>query len=386
MRQPPTGGRAAKRALRAARSALGMILAGGLLVVPASGADAASGRAVVDRRITDARITESSGLTPSLLHPGVVWTHNDSGNPPRIYAIGTHGRTAATLTLRGEPDIDWEAITSLRGPAGGIAPGAALIAVGDIGDNRAVRPSVRVAIVREPAILRTTSITPIRDLRLRYPGGPRDAETLLSDPRTGQLYVVSKALFGSTLYSVPLSVWPGGGDGTSRLATMTKVADLSASFVTDGAFLPDGRILLRGYGAAYVIERPDAVHTRRLDTLASMSLPSQEQGESIAVTEGGRRALIGSEGRRSPVLRITVPPAPGGQGGQDGAGPSPTLPSGSAAAPGPATSSDPAAALAERRLFAGVRGPAAWAGMTGGLLVLLMLVFAVVRFWPRRGA
>ncbi|GAA3631655.1 hypothetical protein GCM10022223_57170 [Kineosporia mesophila] len=254
-----------------------------------------------DRVISDPRILESSGLAPSLLHDGVLWTHNDSGNPNQIYAIAKNGSTAAAVTIAGEDARDWEAITSWRD-----ADGRALIAIGDIGDNNAKHDYVRIAIIREPENLTDMTVQPIRVLRLTYPGGPRDAEALLADPRTGRLYVVSKTLFGSEVFVVPTQVWPGG-TGVSRITRMTRVARTGAALVTDGAFLPDGNMLLRGYGNQSVIAAPETAEDGSLDTLASQALPDQEQGESIAVVDDGAYALIGSEGEDQPVLRVRVP-------------------------------------------------------------------------------
>jgi hypothetical protein len=363
------------------RLAAGLGLAALLLtLVGGQGASAAIGpnpAGHTDRRITDRRITESSGLAPSLLHSGVLWTHNDSGNPPRIYAIGKSGSTLAALTLQNEPDVDWEAITSLRGPATSLAPGAALIAVGDLGDNNAEHSSVRIAIVREPQELRSSYVTPIRVLRLRYPGGPRDAEALLADPRTGQFYIVSKTLFGSELYSVPRSVWPGNArTGVSPITTMTRVARMSASLITDGAFLPDGRMLLRGYGQVYVLDKPSSVKNDRIKTLASGMLPDQDQGESMAVVDGGKQALIGSEGKREPVLRITVPTVPGDralaqvQTPSTGSGSAESKAGGSRTAGTSSGHSLPS--LGGRRLLAGVAG-------AGFVLIGLVAVLVLLR-------
>jgi len=256
----------------------------------------------------DARIAESSGLAPSLSHADVLWTHNDSGNPNEIYAIAKDGSTAATLTIAGEEARDWEAITSFRSPDAGPAAGQGLIAIGDIGDNDAEHPSVRIAIIEEPQNLADATVTPIRVLRLTYPDGPRDAEALLADPNTGRLYVVSKTLFGSALYAVPPKVWPGkGATGTSDLTRMTKVAEMRPGLVTDGAFLPNGTMAIRGYGNVSIVAAPDTAKNGRLETLASKALPDQEQGESIAIPEADGYALIGSEGKDSPILRIKLP-------------------------------------------------------------------------------
>ncbi len=82
---------------------------------------------------------------------------------------------------------------------------------------------------------------------------------------------------------------------------------MSAAMITDGAFLPDGNMVLRGYGNLAVIAAPSTVENGRLRTLASKALPDQEQGESLAVVEDGAFALIGSEGENSPVLRVRIP-------------------------------------------------------------------------------
>jgi hypothetical protein len=357
-----------------------------LLAAPASAATAP-----IDRRITDARITESSGLAPSLWYPGVVWTHNDSGNPPKIYAIARNGSTRATLTLLDEPDVDWEAIASLRVPVGSGAPAGPLIAVGDIGDNNGVHPHVRIAIIKEPSELRSTSVRPIRVLRLRYPGGPQDAESLLADPRTGRFYIVSKTLFGADLYAVPPKLWPGtAGSSPARVSTvttLTRLATIPANFVTDGAFLPDGRMLVRGYGRVYLLDRPESVHHGRLAVLASAGLPDQHQGESMAVVDSGKHALIGSEGAREPVYRIALPTVPAGAGSA-----SVTLPTGTSSGEsqgaGQASASStshgkPGSAATAGPELTGLGSIRIWAAVVGTGLVLMGITGGVVMYLTR---
>ncbi|HST86074.1 MAG TPA: hypothetical protein VLL08_30325 [Kineosporiaceae bacterium] len=365
------------RALTAAGVLSALALTLQPIAVPVAHSAAASSK--VDRRIRDSRITESSGLATSRLHPGVLWTHNDSGNSPRIYAIGKDGSTDAALTLRGEPNVDWEAIATTTGKTG-----QTLLAIADIGDNNAVRSSVRIALVTEPQKLRTASVTPVRVLRLRYPGGPRDAEALLADPRDGRLYLVSKSLFGSELYAVPKSVWPGQAVGAGRVSpvtTMTKVASMSAGLITDGTFLPNGRMLLRGYGKVFVMDRPQAARNHRIATLADATLPAQEQGESITVTDDGRRALIGSEGRREPVLRIPVPTVPGDP---EAADPTVTLPPDPAATEPTGTADQGGSRTSQSEpSFVGVGSRRVWTRLIGGGLAVIALTVGALRFRTR---
>ncbi len=352
------------------RPALIVLLAGALLLIAAS---PASAKTRTDRVIEDSRITESSGLAPSRIHADVLWTHNDSGNPNQIYAIAKNGSTAATLTVSGEENRDWEAITSFRSPAAAPSAGQNLIAIGDIGDNDAVHPSVRIVIIKEPESLTDQSVTPIRVLRLTYPGGPTDAESLLSDPKTGRLYIVSKTLFGSTLYAVPPKIWPGkGATGTSDLTELTEVAQMGPAFVTDGAFLPDGNMAIRGYGNISIVAAPSTAKNGRLKTLASKALPDQKQGESIAIMDDGAYALIGSEGKDSPILRIKIPRV------------APTETSEAASSPASSGQKPTDTAQKLRDLTGGDRNLPLLVGVGGAAVLLVALIGAAIALRPRR--
>jgi len=270
---------------------------------PSPGGSSASPAPQVDRVVTDARITEASGLASSVRHAGVVWTHQDSGHPAQLFAVGPRGATAAVVSLRGAQATDWESMAMTRDGAG-----RWMLAVGDIGDNNARRPEVRVLLVREPNVLRNVRLKVQRTLRLRYPQGAADAETLVADPRTRRLYVVTKGLLGGDVYAVPPQAWPGGTDATaqSRAWPLTLVAHVDMSLVTDGTFLPDGRLVLRNYGSMTVYDDP-AKADGTLTPQSTMVLPDAPQGESVALGPGGRSLLVGSEGARQPLMRLALP-------------------------------------------------------------------------------
>jgi hypothetical protein len=272
------------RSRPAAAAALLAVLLG--LVVPAS-AQERSG-AVVAARLADPRIIESSGLALSRRHPGVVWTHNDSGDQARLFAVGSDGRTRAVLTLAGVGARDWEAVAAGRDDRGRPA-----LFAGDIGDNNGVWPEVAVYRVTEPAVLRDATVPAVR-YRLRYADGPRDAEALLIDPRSNRLYVATKAQIGGGLYQAPSHLDPTGINVLHHIARVPPV-------VTDGAFLPSGRgFVLRDYQRAHVYTGPG----RRV---GSFDLPLQFQGESLTVSADGRSLLVGSEGPGSELWRVPLP-------------------------------------------------------------------------------
>jgi len=166
---------------------------------------------------------------------------------------------------------------------------------GDIGDNLGVWPSVTVYRVAEPARLRDATVRAER-YRLRYPDGPHDAEALLVDPRGNRLYVASKDEAGGSLYQAPAEL---RSDRVNLLRLVRRVPAL----VTDGAFSPDGRLLvLRDYRAAHVYKASGG-------RLATVPLPLQQQGESIAFSPDGRSLLAGSEGAGSEIWRVPLPEA-----------------------------------------------------------------------------
>ena len=55
----------------------------------------------------------------------------------------------------------------------------------------------------EPDTLGAMTLEPV-SYRLRYPDGPRDAETIMVDPVDGRLYLATKSIAGDgTLYAAP---------------------------------------------------------------------------------------------------------------------------------------------------------------------------------------
>ena len=285
-----------------------LLAAATVLFVPAAPALAASAATVpVDRKITDDRVDENSGFAPSSRRAGLLWTNEDSDNPARIYGIGPSGKTVATYSLTNLENTDWEAIAALRGP-----DRTPWLAVGDIGDNRASRAEITVALFPEPASKGDTRGAARYVLHLRYPAedGAQDAETLLADPRTGRLYLVTKGLLGGRLYAVPPATWPrpaAPGQVQQPTARLLPMASVPLTLATDGAIAPDGRIVLRTYEVIATLPPPEQDTQGVAQPLGETRLPSQEQGESLALLPGATEALVGSEGKNQPVYRVTVP-------------------------------------------------------------------------------
>jgi hypothetical protein len=229
-------------------------------------------------RFGDRAITEASGLVDQ---GDVMVTANDSGSGPVLYVVDA--RTGATLGRTHYTDevVDVEALAPGPGP---------VVWVGDIGDNRRRRTSVRIHLV--PVIQRDSRIR-TGSFEVVYPDGAHDAESLFTGP-DGRLYVVTKALFGGAVYALPATLDPAAPN------RLTKVAPVSV-LATDAAGIPGTTlVLVRGYGSAEVLDLATGKRVGQLD------LPRQPQGEAISVGPD-RRIRVTSEGAHAAVLAVAAP-------------------------------------------------------------------------------
>ena len=265
--------------------------------------------------LQDPRITESSGLASSST-PGIVFTHNDSGDEPRFFAVDDQGRTRTTYTLPIPQARDWEDMA--RGPD---EQGRSSLWFGDIGDNNATR-DLGLLVHRipepEPTSRETVTTEPPASFRLRYPDGPGDAEALLVHPRTGRLYVVTKPLAGpAKVYAAPEALDP---DAPNELALVAEVdleptgteggpgiGALAQLLVTAGDISPDGRhVALRTYTDVYEWPLQGDDVAAAFDQRPTVTpLPPTRQGEGLAYTGDGTAVLVSTEGAAAPVHRLT---------------------------------------------------------------------------------
>ncbi len=254
---------------------------------------AAPGQAVADVevqcRFSDARFTEISGMTYSQRHADVLYLHNDSSGGPLLFAVDARScRTLATLTIAGIEARDLEAIGSGRD-----ARGRPILWVADIGDNRDSWSEVRLHRIREPRRLVDQTMR-AATYRFTYPDRPHNAEAILADPASEDVWVVTKQSARGRLYSLPAL-------RRDRVVVARPVDDVGA-FVTDASMSPNGtRYVIRDYVDAEVQSGPPPGSDPR-----TVYLPIQLQGEAVTWTPDGAALLVASE-RDDRLLRVEVP-------------------------------------------------------------------------------
>lgn len=240
--------------------------------------------------LADPRLLETSALVPSPTRSGLFWSLNDSGNPPELFAVDTGGRALGRVSVVGAENRDWEALATGACPAHRrTGPRAVCLYIGDIGDNSAVRPLVVIYRVAEPDPTRDTAVAIIDSLLVRYPDGPRDAESMVVDAR-GDLWIISKERLRSPrVYRVPTNAWR-----TRRTVTAIYTATLPIpsgdgveQWTTDATWIHGGAALVvRTYGALWKVPfrlgRPVPRATKALCSLAGLG----PQGEGVAWIAG----------------------------------------------------------------------------------------------------
>lgn len=215
------------------------------------------------------RIVESSGVAVSHAYPDVLWTHNDSGDGPYLYATDLRGTDRGALLVPGAQAFDWEDMSLGPCPvAFPHVPRASCIYLADTGDNLEFRPFVTVYAIPEPPppvrasdTLGVTSAPAV--LNLRYPDGAHDVEAVYVSPRDTALYFVSKGSHGASairLYRVGRRAWRAPSDTATNIviATLVQTLDIrpnpeAGRVVTAAAARSDGRLVaVRTYSEIYL--------------------------------------------------------------------------------------------------------------------------------------
>ncbi len=145
-------------------------------------------------------LKEASGIVASRRHPGIFWVHNDSGNPPALFAVHRDGSLVREFAVAA-PNIDWEDIA---------LDDQGRLYLGDIGNNKTVLP-VRVIHRLDEPNPASPDTAPLRvKASFHYdflPGRtPFDAESLVIDNDRALLIAKNRDGRPAELFALPLNV------------------------------------------------------------------------------------------------------------------------------------------------------------------------------------
>ena len=290
-------------------------------------------------------IDEASGLALSRRDGDLLWTHNDNINDPGsmervtplVFGISPRGEPRTRLRLEGVIQRDWESIDAAR-----IDDRETLI-VADSGDNRGSWPDYVLWFIPEPPPAEDDGevrVSPEAMLRYRYPDGPADTESMVFDPRTDRILLLTKRDDPPRMYSLPADArqpFPDESGLSERerleaapVEVAEPVGDLARLRPTDpinwllhpltgsqtdrptGMTLsPDGTTLaVLTYASVYFFHRGKRSDWSEAISrpAASRSLPRIDQWEGLAFSADGRHLYVVREGTGpGTLLRLDVP-------------------------------------------------------------------------------
>jgi hypothetical protein len=215
-------------------------------------------------------LPEASGLAISRRTPGLLWSHNDSGQPVLV-ALDTSGTVRGRVRIANATVEDWEDVSAARCPSG------PCLYIADIGDNNGVRPHVTVYRVPEPQPEEKQSAS-VETFTAAYPDGAHDAEALFV--AGNDLYLITKEA-KAALYRFP-ALTPG-----ARM-TLQRVAELPLRMVTDAETSADGAwVTVRTGDEVAFYRAAELVAGRAPQTTISVRPLKEPQGEGVALDAKG---------------------------------------------------------------------------------------------------
>jgi len=232
-------------------------------------------------------VNESSGLIKSRKYhdKDVFWTHNDSGDSARIFAVDSKGKLLREVAIPDAKNRDWEEISI-------DAKGRLLCC--DIGDNGRKRPEITLYRLPEPdALDEKEKIAAPEVFTFTYPKehGAQDAEGLfvLGDAA----YLFTKDINLTRCYKLPLpETAPKAAVEAELVGTMTAI-----TLVTGAAISDDGkRLALLTYISVNVLDLPETEKKTHPLLTAPRRARLAIMGQCEAVAWDGDDLLITNEG------------------------------------------------------------------------------------------
>lgn len=227
----------------------------------------------LSKSVSPGLLDEASGIADSKKNPGYLWVQQDSGNPNDIALLSHDGNFLKTIKVNLAPNRDWEDMAVANGPLSGTS----YIYLADIGDNSLVSPDYFIYRFAEPAASANV-VGAIERIRFQYPDGPHDAETVLVDNSTKDIYIITKQDIPSQVYKLS---YP---QSTGAINTATLSGSLPFSGATSAAVSSDGKeILVKTYTAIWEWNKNDGqtIEQALAGTPVPLSYQLEPQGEAV---------------------------------------------------------------------------------------------------------
>ena len=273
---------------------------------------------IVAGQLAEKELVEASGLARSQRQPGLLWSINDGGSRPRIYALDEYGSHAGRIRLEEARNRDWEDISSFT------LDGEPYLLVADVGDNDAKRKKVSLYVVAEPDLAEDDKVKlkPAWRIDFRYPDGPRDVEAVAVDIANERVIMLTKRDLPPVLYEVPLRPAADATLTATRLGTIKSLPPPTRQDLEQAIFTKDwhwqatgmdlsadgGLAVILTYRAVYVYRRGpgESLYESLSGRPYGLGLGNFRDAESVAFSADGESIFVTVERRHAPLLRIDM--------------------------------------------------------------------------------
>jgi hypothetical protein len=274
-----------------------------LLLLQTSAPDVCSWGAPSQIGALDTVVNESSGMAVSRRFANRTYRINDSGDSGRFFVMDLAGGETRIVNITGFNPADSEDMA--LGPCGDSTD---CIFIADIGDNARRRTSLEIVVIEERADF-PSELGPSYRVRIQYPDGPHDAESLGIHP-DGNLYILTKDATKSQMFRLKRDQWRSSGDSIQILEPVFSI-DWNAlrpntlaphRMATAMDIAADGkRLVILNYIDALEISLdlsagvPDPTRWKEGVDYRRLDITTLEQEEAIAYMPDGRTLLYDTE-------------------------------------------------------------------------------------------
>jgi hypothetical protein len=255
-------------------------------------------------KVTAPGLDALSGMAASWHNPGVVYAHNDHDRPV-IFALDQKAGLLARVTLTGVVAHDIEDMGVSRCPAG------TCLYAADIGNNTSPRSEFAIFRAAEPEIPAgapsADRSVPAETFAFRYADEPHNAESLVIDPGTGDVFIITKLAAGQ-----PSAAYKLDGFVLGKVNVANKIADLPVPAAGDqpatsaNAQPCGGGFLLRTGSKLFEFRIPVGAAFASAFHVAPVVVPagSEPQSEAVSYAPDGRAYYTTGETAGAPVYRV----------------------------------------------------------------------------------